>query len=62
MSRDVAVDVAAATGITRIMRSLLFGVRPTDPITFGGVVLLLLGAAWRSKATEPFLSCLTSYS
>jgi putative ABC transport system permease protein len=31
--------------LTRVMTGLLFEVKPTDPLTFGGVPLLLLGIA-----------------
>ena len=34
--------VLTALAITRFMRSLLFGVTATDPITFTGVVILLI--------------------
>ncbi len=32
--------------VTRLMETLLFGVKPTDPATFGGIALLLLGVAF----------------
>lgn len=37
----VALGVAGAFALTRLMESLLFGVTPTDPLTFGLMVLLL---------------------
>jgi predicted permease len=37
----VAVGVVAALALTRLMASLLFGVKPTDAMTFGGVAVLL---------------------
>jgi len=37
----VAIGLAAAVGLTRLMSSLLFGVKPTDPVTFAGVAILL---------------------
>ncbi|HEV2488400.1 MAG TPA: ABC transporter permease [Candidatus Acidoferrales bacterium] len=43
----VIAGVFASLALTQFLASLLFGVQPTDPITFGSVVLLLLlvGAA-----------------
>jgi putative ABC transport system permease protein len=37
----VAIGTAASFAITRLLSSLLFGVRATDPITFAGVAVLL---------------------
>jgi predicted permease len=41
----VAIGFAGALVLTRAVGSLLFGVTATDPLTFGGVTLLLVGAA-----------------
>ena len=41
----VAIGIAGSLALTRTVQSLLFGVTPTDPLTFGGVTLLLVGAA-----------------
>ena len=38
----IAIGLVAALGLTRIMASFLFGVRPTDPLTFAAVSLLLV--------------------
>jgi predicted permease len=38
----VAVGIAGALGLTRFLASLLFGVRPTDPVTFIAVSLILV--------------------
>ena len=37
----VAVGIGTSLALTRFMRSLLFGVSATDPLTFAGVALLL---------------------
>jgi putative ABC transport system permease protein len=41
----VGTGVAAALGLTRLITSLLYGVSPTDPLTFGAIALLLTGVA-----------------
>ena len=41
----VAIGIAGSLVLTRTLESLLFGVTATDPPTFGGVTLLLVGAA-----------------
>jgi putative ABC transport system permease protein len=41
----VGIGLAAAFGLTRLMASLLFGVRPSDPPTYAGVALLLSAVA-----------------
>ena len=41
----VVIGVAAAFGLTRLMSSLLFGVKAVDPLTFVTVPLLLAGVA-----------------
>jgi putative ABC transport system permease protein len=41
----VAIGLAAAFALTRLMKDLLFGVRPTDPATFATLALLLIGVA-----------------
>jgi putative ABC transport system permease protein len=57
----VAVGVVAALALTRLMASLLFGVRPTDAVTFASVAVLLacvaLAASYiparRAMRTDP---------
>jgi putative ABC transport system permease protein len=38
----VAIGIAGSLVLTRTVESLLFGVTATDPLTFGGVTLLLV--------------------
>ncbi len=40
-----AVGLAAALIVSQFMAGLLYGVRPTDPLTFAGVTILLIGVA-----------------
>jgi len=37
----VVIGLVAALGVSRVLSGLLFGVRPTDPITYIGVALVL---------------------
>ena len=41
----VAVGVVAAAGLTQLMKSLLFGISPIDPLTYAAVVAVLGGVA-----------------
>ena len=41
----VAIGLAAAFGLTRLITTLIYGVRTTDPITFLSVAILLSGVA-----------------
>ncbi len=60
----VALGVAAALALTRLMKSFLFGVSSTDPLTFVGVALLLtfiaLLACWiparRATKVDPLIA------
>jgi ABC-type lipoprotein release transport system permease subunit len=38
----VAIGIGGAMVLTRTLRSFLFGLSPTDPVTFAGVALLLI--------------------
>lgn len=44
----ILIEVAGAFALTRLMATVLFGVGLHDPITFGGVALLLvfIAAVW----------------
>jgi predicted permease len=58
------IGLAAAFFLTRLIRSLLFSVQATDPITFGGISLLLLLIAFlasyiparRAARIDPIIS------
>ncbi|MEJ2206571.1 MAG: ABC transporter permease [Gemmatimonadota bacterium] len=60
----VVIGLAASAGLTRLMSSLLYGVSPLDPLTFGSVALALsavaLIASWiparRAARTDPVVS------
>src|SRR5262249_6111638 len=60
----VGLGLLAALGLTRLMRSLLFGVSAVDPIIFGSVALLLslvalvacLIPARRAMRTDPVVA------
>jgi putative ABC transport system permease protein len=41
----VAFGLVGAFALTKLISSLLYGVKPTDPLTFGGVALLLVSVA-----------------
>jgi putative ABC transport system permease protein len=57
----VAIGLAAAVALSRVVASLIFGVRPTDPLTFSAVALLLIVVgvlasvlpAYRATRVEP---------
>jgi ABC-type antimicrobial peptide transport system permease subunit len=40
-----AFGLGAAVGLTRLMKSLLFGISPLDPVTYAGVAAVLVAAA-----------------
>ena len=41
----VALGLIGAFGLTRLMRTMLFGVAPTDPVTFVSIAILLMAIA-----------------
>ncbi|HYL78643.1 MAG TPA: ABC transporter permease [Bryobacteraceae bacterium] len=41
----VAIGLVAATGLMRLMKSLLFGISPADPLTYAAVPMVLVAAA-----------------
>jgi len=46
VAAGIALGLAASMGVTRYMESLLFGVKASDPSTFGAVTALLVGVAF----------------
>lgn len=44
-SAGIAIGLGASFALTRLMSSLLFGVSPTDPLTFTVISLILVGVA-----------------
>jgi putative ABC transport system permease protein len=57
----VVIGIAAALALGRVVSSLIFGVRATDPLTFFAVALLLIAVgllatmlpAWRAARVDP---------
>jgi ABC-type antimicrobial peptide transport system permease subunit len=41
----IAMGLAAAAGLVQLMKTLLFGIRPFDPVTFAAVPLVLVAVA-----------------
>ena len=41
----IAGGIVAGLALTRLMRSLLVGVQPTDPATFGAIAVVFLAVA-----------------
>ena len=60
----VAIGIAGAFGLARVMSNLIYGVKPTDPLTFVSVAFLLgavaLGAsiipAYRAAKVDPLVA------
>jgi predicted permease len=60
----VTLGATAATGVTRLLESLLYGVRPTDPFTFALTAALLIAigliASWlparRATRVDPMMA------
>ncbi|HIF24292.1 MAG TPA: FtsX-like permease family protein [Gemmatimonadetes bacterium] len=55
----VVIGLAGAMGLTRLMSSLLFGVSPMDPVTFGSVAVALVASyisARRAAKVDPVVA------
>lgn len=60
----VVLGTLAALALTRLMAELLFGVRPTDPVTFAAVIAILVitslvacyAPAWRAMKVDPIVA------
>jgi predicted permease len=60
----IGIGLLGAFGVTRVVSSLLIGVSPTDPVSFGGVSLFLTGIAMlatylparRATAVDPIIA------
>jgi putative ABC transport system permease protein len=63
-SAGVAIGIAAALGLTRLLSAQLFGVRALDPVTYFTVPSILLAAAiaaallpaWRAMRVDPMVA------
>jgi predicted permease len=60
----LGIGFLIALAVTRLVRGLLYGVNPTDPVTFAAIALLLVGVAlaasfvpaWRATRVDPLES------
>jgi len=64
IAAGLALGTAAAMGLSQVVSKLLYGVRPTDPMTYVGVVALLVTVgvvaafvpARRAAAVDPIVA------
>ena len=66
-SLGVGIGILGALGLKTLLKSLLFGVTPTDPVTFSGVAFVLVASAMiatylparRAAAVDPIIALRT---
>lgn len=60
----IAAGLLGALGASRALRGLLYGVRATDPLTYGAVIVVLIAVAlaasflpaWRAARLDPLVA------
>jgi ABC-type antimicrobial peptide transport system permease subunit len=60
----IAAGLVLAFAVTRLLRGLLHGVTPADPLTFAAVAIVLTGVAalasvvpaWRASRVDPVIA------
>jgi putative ABC transport system permease protein len=60
----VVIGAVGAVSLTRFIRQMLFGIQPTDPVTFAGVCLFVVAIAlvacivptWRAVRVDPMVA------
>jgi putative ABC transport system permease protein len=60
----VGVGLVGSFALSRVFESMVFGITPTDPVTYGGVVIVLVVAAagasllpaWRASRVSPMVA------
>ncbi|PYQ75858.1 MAG: hypothetical protein DMG04_05770 [Acidobacteria bacterium] len=61
IATGAVIGLALSTASARLLASMLFGVQPLDPMTFGSVTVVLaltaavsiVGPAWRAVRVDP---------
>ena len=61
IATGAVIGLALSTVSARLLASMLFGVQPLDPVTFGSVTVVLaltaavsiVGPAWRAVRVDP---------
>jgi putative ABC transport system permease protein len=50
----IAIGMAGAAVLTRVLQGVLYGVRATDPVTFGAMAIVLAVVAWGACLAPAF--------